>query len=301
MSQCLSCGEPTVLCLDFGVQSVADFFVNDRGLRAPSYDLKIVLCDSCKLVQLANPPSATILFRNNYPFRTSSSRGMSRHFRSLAERFIVKLPRNAQVLEIGSNDGAFTCHFASKGFLHLGVDPASDACAIAETKNVNTFPAFFDSESVTKIQSEYGSFDLIFAANTFSHINKINEVLQLSKSLLAPDGSIVSSPGFGGGDPFDREFLAFFFQVAVDRGSAHGEEFFPDCGAVALFPFDEFFVFFQAGQPLGHVRGHVFTARGALDSPEVDEDFPGVGGVFPGFGLAAIDAVDFRVAEGGAG
>ena len=243
MTYCLACLAPTTPCIDFGVQPLADFFVSEFGQQAPSYELKVGFCGACKLVQLCNPPAASEMFRQDYPFRTSSSKAMAGHFRDLAQRFIAKLPQGAQVLEIGSNDGAFLRHFAELGFVHLGVDPASDACSTAATHGVKTWSAFFDHQLAEKMQSVYGSFDLIFAANTISHIEKIIDFFKLAGQLLAPSGSIVFEDPYlgdileaGAFDQFYDEHIFYFSATAVDvlatrnglqlsdveRTSAHG-------------------------------------------------------------------------------
>ena len=95
------------------------------------------------------------------------------------------------VVEIGSNDGTFLKPFADAGITHLGVEPSSNVGAIARHRGINTKIAFFGNETASKIHAQYGSANLIIAANVIGLIADINDVGRGVANLLAEDGHFV--------------------------------------------------------------------------------------------------------------
>ncbi|WP_006245487.1 class I SAM-dependent methyltransferase [Mycolicibacterium tusciae] len=74
---------------------------------------------------------------------------------------------------------------------HLGVDPAARAADVARSHGVNVRKDFFNKSTASDILAEYGPANLIFSANTFSHISYLDSIFHGVDLLLAPDGLFV--------------------------------------------------------------------------------------------------------------
>jgi methylation protein EvaC len=118
---------------------------------------------------------------------------MSRHFKQLAQRLLETelTGRDPFIVEIGCNDGIMMKTVSEKGIRHLGVDPSRGAADVAASKGVRVRVDFFEKSSATAIHAEHGSADVIFSANTISHISYLDSIFLGVDSLLAPNGVFI--------------------------------------------------------------------------------------------------------------
>src|SRR5262245_60544678 len=79
---------------------------------APKVPLELVYCEACSLCQLSVSVSPSILFDDDYPYYSSVSPSLSRHFEESARSIIASygVARGATVIEAGSNDGYMLRH-----------------------------------------------------------------------------------------------------------------------------------------------------------------------------------------------
>ncbi|HEX2172733.1 MAG TPA: methyltransferase, partial [Dehalococcoidia bacterium] len=95
--------------LDLGFTPPADQFQRREQLREPDvyYPLEVMSCGDCGLAQLSYVVSPEILYRNDYPYESSTTRTGRDHWaefaRSTIERF--GLTGDDLVVDIGSNVG----------------------------------------------------------------------------------------------------------------------------------------------------------------------------------------------------
>ena len=80
-----------------------------------------------------------IIFNDNYPYISSTSNNLVKHFKKILNG--IKLKNKNFFLEIGSNDGSFLKNL-KKNIKHLGVDP-SKICKKARDKGLNIINDFF--------------------------------------------------------------------------------------------------------------------------------------------------------------
>ena len=105
-NNCASCNSTDFQeVYDFGnVPLAGSFPLEDDRKNIETYPLKIILCNSCKLVQTDTLIDPNILFKD---YRYISSVGMQKHFDSYADWLVSKegvKPIN-NILEFGCNDG----------------------------------------------------------------------------------------------------------------------------------------------------------------------------------------------------
>ena len=65
----------------------------------------------------------------------------------------------------------------------IAVEPCKNLARITNKRGYLTYDKFWDVNLAKKIFNKYGKLDLIYSANTISHIPNLKEVLKLFQSL----------------------------------------------------------------------------------------------------------------------
>jgi methylation protein EvaC len=133
------------------------------------------------------------MFHQDYPYRSSESTFMRKHFEQVARRFLETelTGQDSFVVEIGSNDGVMLRTVSEAGVRHLGVDPSGGAADAAAASGIRVRTDFFEESSATDIRARDGAADVIFSANTTSHIAYVDSVFRGVDALLADNGVFV--------------------------------------------------------------------------------------------------------------
>lgn len=167
--------------------------VGSRPVEQPAYPAEVMRCSRCQLVQLGLVVDPAILFPPHYPYTSGTTKILRENFAELAREVaaLYPLPKNALVVDIGSNDGTLLSNFHSAGYRVCGVEP-TNAGEIARRNGITTLQAFFGPKAADQVRQEHGQANLITAANVFAHIERIHDVVGGILQLLAPDGIFVS-------------------------------------------------------------------------------------------------------------
>ena len=234
MTRCRCCDDATTEFLDLGRQPLSDSFRTEVPDDEFCYDLRVAQCDTCQMVQLVAEVPREQMFTSDYPFLTSTSSGMVRHFTATATwlRQTWASGPDPFVVEMGSNDGTMLATLAELGVRHLGVDPAADAGVDAAARGVATLTDFFEARTALAIAAEHGPADVVFAANTLCHIPYLDEIFAGLDALLRPDGVFVFEDPYlgdivrlGSFDQIYDEHFYLFSATSVARLAArHGFE-----------------------------------------------------------------------------
>ncbi|WBB78707.1 class I SAM-dependent methyltransferase [Micromonospora sp. WMMD882] len=194
VNRCRVCDGEVQECLDFGRQPVSSAFVDpDGGGAEVFYRLAVGFCTTCTLVQQLEEVPRDAMFRVDYPYRSSESALMRKHFEQTARHLLESELTGPDpfVVEVGSNDGIMLQTVADAGIRHLGVDPSRDAAETARDKGIQVQVEFFEEASARRIRAAHGPADVIFSANTISHIAYIDSIFRGVDALLAPTGIFV--------------------------------------------------------------------------------------------------------------
>ena len=133
---CLSCGcEDLQEIMSFGDTALADRLMSKAQLSEPEpmAPLDLVFCPQCSLVQIRHTVDPEVLFCRDYPYFSSVSPMLMKHFRASAEDIIRMrgLSADSLVVEAASNDGYMLKPFLEAGIQVLGIDPADGPAAAA--------------------------------------------------------------------------------------------------------------------------------------------------------------------------
>ena len=176
--------------LNLGRQPVTNSYLNNlKNLNKEYfYDLRVTYNIKNNLVSLANYVKPTMMFNNKYAHRASSSKTMQLHFKKLSNECKKKI-KKVKCLEIGSNDGVFIKNFSKKST--VAVEPCSNLANLTKKSGYTTYPVFWNKKISNKILIKHGKRNLIFSANTISHIEKLDEVFISVKKLLDNNGIFI--------------------------------------------------------------------------------------------------------------
>jgi methylation protein EvaC len=176
--------------LDLGLQPLANNYLNKKDLKKKEkkYRLKIGINLKTKLVSINKPISSKIMFNNKYPYRSSMSKTMISSFIDLSKLIKKKFNPN-KILEIGSNDGSFIKNFSKKKV--IGIEPCSNVEKITKKMGFNTYADYWDTKTAKKLLNFNGNVDLIYSANTISHIQNLDEVFKAINIILSKNGILI--------------------------------------------------------------------------------------------------------------
>ena len=181
--------------LELGFTPPADQFKRKDQLNEPEifYPLEVFVCDNCGLVQLGYIVSPEVLYRNDYPYESSTTRTGREHWNKFAKRVVEKLELSSEdlVVDIGSNVGVLLEAFKKRGIRIQGVDPAANIVMLAHKRGIDTLCDFFNAETVQKILSEKGQATVITATNVFAHVDDLYSFIKNINLLLNKKGVFI--------------------------------------------------------------------------------------------------------------
>ncbi len=176
--------------LDLGFQPLANNYLKKSQLnkKEKKYRLKIGIDTKTKLVSINKPLSSKIMFNNKYPYRSSMSKTMTKSLNDLS-KLILKKFKPKKLLEIGSNDGSFIKNFSKKKV--IGIEPCANVEKITRKMGFNTYPNYWNLKTALNILKKRGKVDLVYSANTISHIENLDEVFKSINIILNDNGTLI--------------------------------------------------------------------------------------------------------------
>ncbi|TSD02441.1 MAG: C-methyltransferase [Parcubacteria group bacterium Athens0714_24] len=197
VEQCRMCGNAELIeYLDLGFHPPSDQFrgQDEIHLLEIHYPLRVNICKKCGLSQLSHVVDPKVLYQNDYPYESSTTKTGQKHWSEFARTVIAKLKLAPQslIVDIGSNVGTLLKFFKEKGMKVMGVDPAQNIVEIANKKNkIETICDFFNDKTARAIIKKSGKADVITGTNVFAHIDDLSSFMTAIKFLLKPKGVFI--------------------------------------------------------------------------------------------------------------
>lgn len=199
VSACRSCG-----CTDlseiiaFGDAPVADRLVAPED---PSEEfvapLTLVHCNGCALCQIRETVAPRVLFGPDYPYYSSVSHALMKHFSDSARDIIARrrLGSDDLVMEAASNDGYILRVFREAGIKVLGIDPADGPVRVARERGIETVHGFFEAALARELVADGRRASVFLANNVLAHVADVNDFVEGVAAVLADDGlAVIEAP-----------------------------------------------------------------------------------------------------------
>ncbi|GAA2898828.1 methyltransferase C-terminal domain-containing protein [Streptosporangium fragile] len=219
---CRVCGGTVHEFFDFGRQPLSDAFLDPQGVEHEFFfRLAVGICESCTMTQLIDEVARDRMFHEAYPYHSSGSVRMRRHFEDTAQRLLDTHLTGPDpfIVEVGCNDGVMLKTVSKAGVRHLGVEPSGGVAELARAQGVRVRVDFFEESVAADIVARDGTADVIYAANTMCHIPYIGSIFRGVDALLAPDGVLVFEDPYLGDilqrNTFDQIYDEHFFFFTV--------------------------------------------------------------------------------------
>ena len=130
----------------------------------------------------------------------------------------------SKVVEIASNDGYLLQYFVEAKVPCLGVEPAANVAAVAQSKGMPTEVCFFGAETAARLKAAGHAADLLLGNNVLAHVPDINDFVRGMAILLKADGAatmefphllrLIESNQF---DTIYHEHFSYLSLLAVER------------------------------------------------------------------------------------
>lgn len=193
---CRSCRSRSLRpVLDLGITPLADRLLTQATLHDPEpvCPLTVVVCHECGLMQILETVAPEMLFGPDYPYFSSVSEGLSRHFEGTvaAARSRRRVDGSSLVIELASNDGYLLRHYVASGVPVLGIDPASGPVEVARRRGVSSINSFFDRRLADHLAASGRLADVVHGNNVLAHVADTNGFVSGMATILKDDGLAV--------------------------------------------------------------------------------------------------------------
>ena len=175
--------------LNLGYQPLANSYLrkNQINKKEKKFKLEIVFNDKNFLVSINKKIPTKEMFNSDYPYRSSLSKTMMKSFKNISST--IKKKFNPKfIIEIGSNDGAFLFNFNKKNI--IGIEPCKNVATITKQKKYKTIDKYW-TKSLAKSLTKNNNCDLIYSANTLSHIENLKETFGAINLALSKNGVLI--------------------------------------------------------------------------------------------------------------
>lgn len=175
--------------LDLGEQPLANSYLKKSQLKKKEKKIKleIVFNDKNYLVSIKKKVSKFLMFNDDYPYRSSQSSTMIKSFRDISNE--IKKKFNPKfIIEIGSNDGTFLKNFKKNKI--IGIEPCKNVAKITKKIGYKTIDKYWTIK-LAKILIKEKKADIIYSANTLSHIENLDETFNAINIALKHDGVLI--------------------------------------------------------------------------------------------------------------
>lgn len=191
--KCRHCNaEVSLVLIDLGSAPPSNAYLTKLTMRRPEkwFPLKVIVCESCWLVQAEAYSRAAELFNEEYAYFSSFSDIWLRHARNYVETMAARfsLTTASHVVEIAANDGYLLQYVKQLGIPCLGIEPTASTAAAARAKGITIIEDFFAVRLAKELVTQDKQADLIVANNVLAHVPDIKDFVTGFALLLKPQG-----------------------------------------------------------------------------------------------------------------
>jgi SAM-dependent methyltransferase len=193
--KCRHCGSGLSLpFLNLGNAPPSNAYLTEENVRAPEiwFPLRILVCESCWLVQTENHSGRETLFTKDYAYFSSFSTTWLAYAQRYVDHMVARfgLNANSRVVEVAANDGYLLQYVKQAGISCYGIEPTTSTASAARDKGIDIVERFFGVELADELGQAGKQADLMVANNVLAHVPDINDFVSGFTRLLKPQGVI---------------------------------------------------------------------------------------------------------------
>jgi SAM-dependent methyltransferase len=161
------------------------------ALKRPEkyFPLRVLVCESCWLVQAEAYSRAAELFNEEYAYFSSFSTEWLNHSKRYVEDMTVRfrLGSSSTVVEVAANDGYLLQYVKEKSIGCYGIEPTASTANAARQKGIEIVQDFLSTSLAQQLRSQGKTADLVVANNVLAHVPDINDFSNACRLLMKPN------------------------------------------------------------------------------------------------------------------
>ena len=191
--KCRHCGaDVSHVLVDLGVAPPSNAYLTKMALKRPEkyFPLRVLVCESCWLVQAEAYSRAAELFNEEYAYFSSFSSEWLAHAKKYVDEMINRfgLSKSSVVGEVAANDGYLLQFVKERGISCYGIEPTASTANAARQKGVEIVQDFLNVSLAGELRRQNRTVDLLAANNVLAHVPDINDFSQACQMLLKENG-----------------------------------------------------------------------------------------------------------------
>lgn len=187
---CRSCNSAKLeKVITLGNFFLSGFTSDDTKLK--SYPLSLILCTKCFLLQLQHTVPSSILYTDNYGYKSGINNTMRKELKEITQKALKKITykKNLTCVDIGANDGTLLKNYP-KNVLKIGVEPISKLARECKENADILINDFFSHKAYKKLAGNRKAI-IITAISCFYDIDNPNQFLADVTKILDRNGIFV--------------------------------------------------------------------------------------------------------------
>jgi SAM-dependent methyltransferase len=178
--------------VDLGAAPPSNAYLTKIALKRPEkyFPLRVLVCESCWLVQAEAYSRAAELFNEEYAYFSSFSTEWLEHSRRYVDEITARfrLGSSSTVVEVAANDGYLLQYVKEKSIGCYGIEPTASTANAARQKGIEIVQDFLSTSLAQQLRSQGKTADLIVANNVLAHVPDINDFSNACRLLMKPNG-----------------------------------------------------------------------------------------------------------------
>ena len=191
--KCRHCGaDVSHVLVDLGVAPPSNAYLTKMALKRPEkyFPLRVLVCESCWLVQAEAYSRAAELFNEEYAYFSSFSSEWLAHAKKYVDEMVDRfdLSESSVVGEVAANDGYLLQFVKERGISCYGIEPTASTANAARQKGVEIVQDFLNVSLAGELRRKGRAVDLLAANNVLAHVPDIDDFSRACQMLLKENG-----------------------------------------------------------------------------------------------------------------